>query len=152
MKFSKHIDHVTWVTRPENIERNVALFSSLFDVEFDGPWVREDMGFKMYLCWESGFEIVCPLEGVTPFNKTLHDRLETHGEGMLSIVFGVKDLEATRERLEKAGFSPGELWGEHPQAPWRGKVSVKERDAGFHLNTWVVFGEIDYADGVVAIT
>ena len=151
MKFVDHIDHVTWVSYPETIADNVALFSRLFDVVFDAPSVRNDMGFTVYLCWEAGLEIVCPHAAPTDFNQTLHDHLARHGEGMMSIVFGVRDLEATRLRLEQGGFAPGPLWGNAPGSPWVNKVNIKEREAGIHMNTWMIFGEIDYAEGVVGI-
>lgn len=151
MKLVNHIDHVTWVSRPETIAANVALLSKMFDVRFDEPRTSEEQGFTMYLCWEAGLEVVCPLPEVTSFNKTLHDRLASHGEGLISIVFGVRNLEETRKRLIDSGFQPGELWGNDPTSPWRDKVSIKEREIGMHFNTWMIFGEIDYEPGVVTI-
>lgn len=47
-KFTKHIDHAVWISRVENIEKNVAALEKITDsklTRFD----REDMGFVMYL-------------------------------------------------------------------------------------------------------
>ena len=151
MKFVNHIDHVTWVFHQQNIARGVAHMERLFDVKFDEPRTDEDFGFTMYLCWEAGLEVVSPLPGVTDFNKTLHDYLADKGEGLMSIVFGVRDLEKTCKRLAADGFEPGEFWGNHPDSPWRDRVVIRESALGMHLNTYMIFGEIDYADGVVTI-
>lgn len=151
MKLVNHIDHVAWVFRPDSIERNVAMFSRMFDITFDGPVHKPDFGFTVYLSWEAGIEIVCAHETRTDFNRHLHDHLDAHGEGLMSIVWGVRDIEQTKQRLEADGFDVGELWGNDPQSPWREKVSIKERDLGTHMNTRIILGEIDYAEGVLTI-
>lgn len=151
MKFINRIDHVTWIFHQKNIDANVEYLARLFDVTFEPPRVSEEMGFVMYFCWEAGLEVVCPLADITPFNQTLHDYLALRGEGLMSVVFGVKDLQKTRERLARQGFEPGAVWENHPDSPWKDKVTIRECDMGVHLNTYTVFSQIDYADGVVTI-
>ena len=148
-KFRDHIDHVAWICREENLDRNVKMLSALCNVDFGEPAVRGDLGLTIYLSWEAGLEIVAPHTGVTPYNRLLHERLEQRGEGMWGVIFGVDNLEAARERARTLGFTPSPVVGEAPDTPWAGKVQVQESRATEFLGTWLIFGEIGYADGVV---
>lgn len=150
-KFVNHIDHVAWISRPENLEANVAKLEVLADAKLE-RFVRKDMGFVMYVNWEAGLEIVSPTAEPTEFNKALRDRLETHGEGVAAVVYGVRDLEKSRARLEVLGHTPGPLMDDHPDSPWHHKLVLRERIAGDYLGSWFVLGDIDYADGVIPVT
>jgi hypothetical protein len=85
----------------------------------------------------------------TDFNQLLHDWLDARGEGVMSVVFGVRDLDAHKVRLEKLGFEVGPLMDDHPDSPWHHKLELKERIAGTVMNSTFILGDIDYADGLI---
>jgi hypothetical protein len=147
-KFTNHIDHAVWISRVENIEKNVAALEKVTNVKLT-RFDRQDMGFVMYLCWEAGLEVVAPMAKRTDFNQALYDRLETQGEGLLGVVFGVKDLDKHRARLEALGIGLGPLMDDHPDSPWHDKLVLRERAAPTFMNGWFILGDIDYADGVI---
>ncbi len=147
-KFINHIDHVTWISRLENIEANVARLEAITDgklLRFE----RDDMGFIMYLDWDAGLEVVAPMDERTPFNEALHDRLDTQGEGLLGVVFGVPDLEAHKAKLEAKGFEVGPLMDDLPTSPWHDRIVLRERMGPPVMDSWMVLGQIDYQDDVV---
>ena len=147
-KFTNHIDHVAWISRPENLEANIAQLEKLADAKLV-RFERADMGFIMYLNWEAGLEVVSPLPERTAFNALLHDWLDTRGEGVMSVVFGVRDLDAHKARLERLGFEVGPVMDDHPDSPWHHKLDLKERIAGTVMNSAFILGDIDYADGLI---
>lgn len=147
-KFTNHIDHVAWISRPENLEANVAQLEKLADAKLT-RFERKDMGFIMYINWQAGIELVSPMKEPTEFNQMLHDWLKTHGEGVMSVVFGVRDLDKHKARLEKLGFEVGPLMDDHPDSPWHDKLVLWERMGGVALNTCFILGDIDYADDVI---
>jgi hypothetical protein len=147
-KFINHIDHVAWISRLENIEKNVAELEKLSGAKLE-RFERKDMGFVMYICWEAGLEVVAPLPEVSDFNQMLHDRLKTQGEGVTAVVFGVRDLEKRKAELEALGIQVGPLLDDHPDSPWHHKLILRERHCGRVINTGFVLGQIDYADDVI---
>jgi hypothetical protein len=147
-KFINHVDHVVYISRLERIEANVAELEVVTGAKLQ-RFARTDMGFVMYLDWTAGLEVVAPMAEKTTFNQALHDRLESHGEGMLGIVFGVEDLEKCREQLEAKGVFVGPLMDDHPDSPWHDRLVLRERAAPLAMNSWVILGQIDYADDVI---
>jgi hypothetical protein len=147
-KFNNHIDHVAWISRPENIEANVAQLEKLTDAKLT-RFERKDMGFVMYISWEAGLEVVAPLEVPTEFNQMLRDWLATRGEGVMSVVFGVRDLDRHKARLQALGFEVGPLMDDHPDSPWHNQLTLWERMAGTVMNSCFILGDIDYADNVI---
>lgn len=147
-KFTNHIDHVAWISWPETLAANIAQLEKLSGAKLT-RFERQDMGFVMYISWEAGLEVVSPLAEPTAFNQWLRDWLETRGEGVMSVVFGVRDLDRHKARLEALGFPVGELLDDHPSSPWHDKLVLWERQAGVVMNTNFILGDIDYADGVI---
>lgn len=147
-KFINHIDHVTWISRLENIERHVAELEAITDGKLQ-RFEREDMGFIMYLDWDAGLEVVAPMDRRTDFNQALHARLQTHGEGLLGVVFGVEDLEKHKAKLEGRGMQVGPLMDDLPTSPWSHRIVLRERAAPEVINSWMVLGQIDYQDDVI---
>ena len=148
-KFVNHVDHVAWISRPENLEANVAALETLSGRRLS-RYENTALGITVCISWEAGLENIAPTAAATPTNQELRDRLETAGEGVFAVIFGVKDLEAHKARLEALGFKVGPLMGGGPDSPSRGRVAVRERRAAQLMNSWFVLGEIDYADGLVA--
>jgi hypothetical protein len=147
-KFTNHVDHVAWISRLETLEANIARLEMLTDAKLT-RFERQDMGFVMYISWEAGLEVVAPLPEPTPFNQWLRDWLDTRGEGVMSVVFGVRDLDRHKARLEALGVPVGELMDDHPDSPWHDKLVLWERAAGEVMNTSFILGDIDYADDVI---
>lgn len=147
-KFRNHIDHVAWISRLETIEANVRELEKLSGAKLT-RFERKDMGFVMYISWEAGLEVVAPLDEPTEFNQMLRDWLETRGEGVMSVVFGVKDLEKHKKRLEALGFEVGPLMDDHPDSPWHDRIVLWERMGGVVMNTGFILGDIDYADDMI---
>ncbi len=147
-KFVNHVDHVAWISRPENIEKNVARLEEMTGARLE-KFQRDDMGFVMYISWEAGLEVVAPLPFKTDFNQMLYDWLDTRGEGVNSVVFGVRGLEEHKARLERLGYTPGPVMDDHPDSPWHHKISLYERVADDFLGSLFILGDIDYADGVI---
>lgn len=155
-KFVNHVDHVAWISRPESLEANVERLQQLSGAVLT-PFGREDMGFAMYIELEAGHEIVAPLEKRTEFNQTLYDWLDKRGEGIFSVVFGIKDLEAHRRRDEALGFSCGPEMHDDPASPchhqlprYDSRIVNAESDPASFMNTCFILGDIDYAEGVVS--
>ena len=147
-KFTNHIDHVAWISRPENLEANIAQLEKLTGAKL-ARFERKDMGFIMYISWEAGLEVVAPMAEPTEFNQWLRQWLETRGEGVMSVVFGVRDLDKHKARLEALGVPVGPLMDDHPDSPWHDQLVLWERQAGEVMNTAFVLGDIDYADDVI---
>jgi hypothetical protein len=147
-KFTNHVDHVAWISKLENLEANVAQLEKLADAKLT-RFERKDMGFVMYINWEAGLEVVAPLPKPTEFNQVLRDWLDTRGEGVMSVVFGVRDLERHKARLEALGFEVGPLMDDHPDSPWHDKLVLWERVAGIVMNSCFIIGDIDYTDDVI---
>jgi hypothetical protein len=147
-KFINHVDHVAWLSRPENLDANVAHLETLTGATL-ARFARQDMGFTMCISWEAGLEVVAPMEERTEFNGWLWSELEKKGESVTSVVFGVKNLDAHKARLEKLGIPVGPLMDDHPDSPWHDKLVLSERTAGEVMNTNFILGDIDYADEVI---
>ncbi len=150
-KFINHIDHITWASHLDTFEENVAKMEEVTGVKLQ-QFDNEELGFRMYLSWEAGIEVMAPLPHRTDFNGPLHDHLEKCGEGVYAVVFGYRNLEETRERLEKLGYFIGPRMGEDDASGWDGKVIVRERIGPHLMNSWIVLGELDYRDDVITYT
>jgi hypothetical protein len=152
VKFVDHVDHVVWITYPDKIDAAAAELGTLCNVKMEGPWVRDDIGLTICVSWEAGLELVAPHSERTDFNGPLHDHLAERGEGMYAIVFGVRDIQAAAERARFLGYSPGAFMTEGTDTPWAGKHDkLLESHVTKFLNTWILYGQIDYPDGVVRI-
>lgn len=148
-KFVKHIDHVVWISRLENLEKNVAELEAVTEAELL-RFQRDDMGFVMCIDWEAGLEVVAPYDEKTDFNQGLHDHLDARGEGLLGVVFGVDDLEKHREKLEAKGIPIGPIMDDLPTSPWHHRLLLRERMVLQPVfNSQMVLGQIDYADDVI---
>jgi hypothetical protein len=144
-----HVNHVIWVSQPDNQAANVARLSKLTNQQFDGPYERPDVGVRAYLSWEGGLEILSPLDVVTPVAESLRGHLAARGEGLFGIVFGVPDITAAKARADRLGYQTTPLTENLGDEPWRHKtVVMKESVVGSFMNSLFIFGEIVYKDGI----
>jgi hypothetical protein len=147
-KLVNHIDHVAWISWPETLEANVAALEKLTGAKLE-RFERRDLGFVMYISWEAGLEVLAPMVQRTSHNQAHYEHLDAHDEGVISVVFGVRDLEKHKARLEALGVSVGPLLDDHQESPWHHKLVLRERITERVMNSRIVFGDIDYADGVI---
>lgn len=144
-KFHRHVDHVAWVSRPENLDANVAELERLSDVKLIRK-VSEAQGIIVCISWEAGLEIVAPIGDATPVSRMLNKHLDAHGESVLAVIFGVDDIEKEKARLDGLGYAVGPLI----RGTNNDRISVKERHAADIMGTKFTIGEIEYADDVVS--
>ena len=143
------VDHVVWLVQPQNLEAYVEKFSKLFRTQFDGPQLRPAFGVKFWVSWEAGLEILAPW-GDNDSAKMWTQRLKDRGEGVFSVVFGVRDLEEASEHARQLGYPVSPVFSLSGDEPWKHKMeSFQEVVIGDMLGTLMGFGEIRYAEGVV---
>jgi hypothetical protein len=146
---TKRVDHVFWMCKLENQERYVRQLAAICDTEFHGPVDRPDLGTRIYISWQSGLEVIAPLEETTIYSKSLKEQLAARGEGLLGVIFGVADIELARARAIKLGYSVSPLIENAGHEPYINETEVmKEIMVGDFMNSVLVFGEIRYAKGV----
>lgn len=99
------INHIAIVVHRENLEAAVTSFSELLDIEFEGPFDSKSGGLLVYINVDAGVELVAP------YNREIATRhfehLEKHGEGVMTVAFGIADRAAAAARAEKLGY---EIW------------------------------------------
>jgi 4-hydroxyphenylpyruvate dioxygenase-like putative hemolysin len=146
---NNRVDHVVWICRTENQRAYVEQLSKLCQVRFHGPVDKQDRGARLYLSWASGLEVVAPLAG-NPNGQALRDHLERHGEGLMSVVFGVPDIEEAQKRAASLGYAPSDIIQNQGDEPYAHETeTMKEVVVGEVINARFVFGEIRYHDDLL---
>ena len=75
---------------------------------------------------------------------------EKKGEGVLSVVFGVRDIEEANTHARQLGYRVSQIIGLAGDEPWKDKLeSFREAIIGDALGTLLGFAEIRYAKGVI---
>jgi hypothetical protein len=87
-----------------DLEEAKSYYADLLGAIFhDANWTGEQFGIHVAISWNAGIELCAPIPGkesecvITPF-------LEQNGEGVLNVVFDVRDADAALERAEAAGI------------------------------------------------
>lgn len=98
------IDHVAGVVRREHFEEVIARMSEVFGTKFYGPFDRPAMGARVAMSLDTGIELLSPAsdDPENGFNKLLAAK----GEHWLSVVMGVRDMDATCDHLARLGYKP----------------------------------------------
>lgn len=144
-----HLNHLIWLCRLENLERYAAQLGALTGHGLRGPFDRTDLGVRVMLSWEGGVQIVAPLDIDTPLTAQCRQDLESRGEGLWSVVFGVPDLAQARARAERLGYQISDIIERSEGAPWEHQTPVmRETLVGTFMNGGFIFGQVEYADGV----
>ena len=120
------VDHVVWLVHAENQEDYVEKFSKLFRTQFDGPLIRPEFGTKFWVSWEAGLEIFAPW-GDSASAKMWTQRLEERGEGVLSVVFGVRDLEEASDHARQLGYPVSPIIPLAGDEPWKHKLEHQKK-------------------------
>ena len=143
------IDHVAWICEFANIEAHVAKRERVLDIRLERS-ERPELGIVVYHNMAAGIEVVAPFSKRSEANRSFHDRLAAGGEGLMGVVFGAKNLDGHKARLEGMGYAIGGLI-DQSHAPWRDKVVLRQRMAPSLINSMIVLGENDYADDMLHV-
>ncbi len=146
-KFINHVDHVAYLSKYENLDANIAHLEAVTGASLQRS-ENLDMGAIICVDWTAGLEVVAPLPGETDANAALRGRLESHGEGVVAVIYGVEDLEAHKAKMEAKGYEIGPLMGGTRDETWS-SILLRERFGPPIMGTWTVFSEIDYDDDVI---
>jgi hypothetical protein len=86
------ISHVVYCVRPENFDRVAEYWAKRFDIVFDD--ISEPrLGLKIRLSLPAGIEIITPDASLGTVVSRVAEFLETNGEGIYSLVYGVPDMD-----------------------------------------------------------
>jgi hypothetical protein len=113
------IDHLAIVVSAASFENCLERLTRALEARFVRA-EREDLGLLIAIDWDAGLEILAPTGPASP----LWDRLQTHGEGQITIIYGVKDLDAAASRAKAAGFGLGAEIGLIGGEPWAAQFDV----------------------------
>jgi hypothetical protein len=85
-----------------DLEKAISLYSNLLATTFeDASWTGEPFGISVAISWEAGIELCAPLPNV---DSIIRQFLEQNGEGVMSVVFGVEEIEEAKVQAEGAGI------------------------------------------------
>lgn len=147
-KFVNHVDHAVYLSEWDSLDANIARLEAITDAKLE-RCERHDMGAIICVDWSAGLEVVAPLPARNEINEGLYARLESHGEGLLAVVYAVEDLEAHKAKLEAKGFDIGPLMSADPIEPWYNRIVLRERFAPPIMGSWMVLSQIDYKDDII---
>jgi hypothetical protein len=148
----QRIDHVSMVYRDENVEQAVETLERTLGVRFPPP--IDVVAIRSWVDWDSGLEVFAPagtaadLDATGPlaaFLDMIHAHLDTRGEGLFSIVFGVADIDAACERAAAAGASVATKHdGPDPSWPWAHRFTrIQEAELGYVNGVYLVLGQVE---------
>ncbi|MCU1483052.1 MAG: hypothetical protein JWQ19_3838 [Subtercola sp.] len=117
------VNHVVIVVHEENFEKAAEQFSRLLDLQMEGPFDSKSGGLKVFIDISAGIEIVAPYDRTLAIRH--FDHLEKHGEGLMTVAFGVADRDAAVARAEGLGY---EVWrwadGFDINENWRKEIDI----------------------------
>lgn len=113
------IDHLAILVSTSSFESCLERLTSALEAHFVRA-ERKDLGLLIAIDWDAGLEILAPTGPDSP----LWDRLQSHGEGQITIIYGVKDLDAAASRARAAGFGLGPEIGLIGDEPWAPRFNV----------------------------
>src|SRR3546814_809738 len=91
------VDHILYIAWPENQEAYVEQLSKLCKVKFYGPVDKPEFGIRLYINWAAGLEVVSPVSDTAPWSLQMRDYLERRGEGVMNVIFGVRDINEAKD-------------------------------------------------------
>lgn len=142
---ANRIDHIAGLVRRENIDIVIERMSAVLQTSFYGPFDRPEGGMQVAVSIDACIELIAPLndDPDNPLVKLLAER----GEHWMSVVFGVKNMDATCDHLARMGYKPE--WRRSPlqgNEPYLDRV-VRMDYAGFDSELFkglpFIFSEIE---------
>jgi len=96
------LHHVVFAVAPERHATAVQMFSDLgFVLE---PLQLTELGLDIHLDWNRGIELISPIPGSTgEVARTVNEFLERHGDGVFTVVVGVRDASSADAVAERYG-------------------------------------------------
>ena len=92
------------VVAVRDLEKAKVLYSTVLGATFqDASWTGEPFGMNVAISWDAGIELCAPMPGREK-DSLVSQFLDDHGDGILSVVFGVRDADLAKERAEQAGI------------------------------------------------
>ncbi|AZI35369.1 hypothetical protein NT2_09_01580 [Caenibius tardaugens NBRC 16725] len=86
-----------------DLEKAKRLYHDLLGATFvDANWTGEPYGIHVAIAWDAGIELCAPMPG-RETDSAVSPYLQTHGEGVMNVFFGVSDGEAAVERIAAHG-------------------------------------------------
>ncbi|MBN2099577.1 MAG: hypothetical protein JW753_08280 [Dehalococcoidia bacterium] len=84
-----------------DLQKAKALYSKMLGAtSHDASWTGAPLGMDVAISWEAGIELCAPMQGREK-DSMISGFLDQNGDGILSIVFGVQDADAVKEKAEK---------------------------------------------------
>lgn len=120
----QRVDHITFIFYPENAEGEVARLESTLGVNIP-PSPPLSPVIRLWVDFASGLEVITPIGRADEVGATgedaaildkLYEHLDTRGEGVITVVFGVADLDAAVRRADQAGATIGGRYTSPPPA------------------------------------
>jgi hypothetical protein len=93
------LDHIAILVKLENLEKYKQLLTDTLGVVWDEATPNESAGVIALPSWDSGLELIAPMRE----SGTIWDRIQRWGEGTVSIVFGVPDIDKAIEKATEGG-------------------------------------------------
>jgi predicted enzyme related to lactoylglutathione lyase len=93
------LDHLAILVKYENFEKYKKKFSDVLGVVWDEEVTNESAGVIAVPSWDSGLELIAPMQN----SGRYWDRIQRFGEGSVTIIFGVEDIDAAVKRAEDNG-------------------------------------------------
>jgi predicted enzyme related to lactoylglutathione lyase len=93
------LDHLAILVKYENIEKYKKHFSDVLGIVWDEAISNDSAGVIAVPSWDSGLELIAPMRPEGRY----WERIQKFGEGTVTIVFGVPDLDAAIKRAGENG-------------------------------------------------
>jgi 4-hydroxyphenylpyruvate dioxygenase-like putative hemolysin len=134
------IDHISIVVYPENIYKYVDQMSRVFGMEFEPAVVLDDRNVILCMSLIAGIQFVAPIR---PEGKNW-EKLQNRGEGAMTVVLGVDDLNAAIERAKSNGAEVKYEIELPFSVPWRNKFDTfREAALGDMCTLSLAIGQIE---------
>jgi glyoxalase/bleomycin resistance protein/dioxygenase superfamily protein len=116
----QRIDHVAIIVKHENAHQLAERLSAALGITFSEPVVNEDYGLMIIVSWDAGLEVMAPTREEGPY----WERIQRHGEGTVSIIFGVADLDDGVQRARDNGVEVSSEVRLNGNEPWLERFST----------------------------
>ena len=88
-----------------DIEKAKQKYRDLLGATFmEAHWTGEPYGISVAISWDAGIELCAPLPG-RENDSAVSQFLAHHGEGIMTVFFGVDDGDAANDRASAHGFN-----------------------------------------------
>jgi len=138
------VSHVVFCVKTENFAKTVAFWENAYGIAFHDINIPR-LGLRVKLAIEAGLEIITPAPDLGPVVGRVADFLATKGEGVYSVVFGIRDMDDAIARAAANGVEHSiRHTVRQPQDPLPASVeSVEEAHLAPFMGTQVILGQVE---------